>query len=122
MSKLLVVVGATGGQCRNVVSTFLKSSSYKIRGLLIKATAQPHKSWSAKAWEMVYADLNDEDSLANAFSGAVTIFTLTDFFEPFAVSGPDAAMKIEYQQGVNMTKVALRTPTLEHYIWSALPN
>jgi len=64
--------------------------------LFIKATAQPHKSWSAKAWEMVYADLNDEDSLADAFSGAATIFTVTDFFESFAVSGPDAAMKIEY--------------------------
>jgi len=45
---------------------------------------------------MVYADLNDEDSLADAFSGAATIFTVTDFFESFAVSGPDAAMKIEY--------------------------
>jgi hypothetical protein len=49
-------------------------------------------------------------------------FTMTDFLEPFAVSGPDAAMKIEYQQGVNMAKAALRIPTLEHYIWSVLPN
>jgi hypothetical protein len=47
---------------------------------------------------------------------------MTDFLEPFAVSGPDAAMKIEYQQGVNMAKAALRIPTLEHYIWSVLPN
>ena len=78
----------------------LSSSPALIRSaaLLIKSTAQPHKSWSAKAWEMVYADLNDEDSLTNAFSGVTAIFTVTDFFEPFAVSCPDTAMKIEYQQ------------------------
>jgi hypothetical protein len=86
----------------------------------IKSTAQPYKSWSGKVWEIVYADLNSEDSLANTLSDATTIFTVTDFFEPFTVSDPDTAMKIEYQQGVNMAKAALRTPTLEH--WPVLPN
>ena len=47
---------------------------------------------------------------------------MTDFFEPFAASGPEHAMKVEVQQGINLANAALATPTLKHYIWSTLPN
>jgi uncharacterized protein YbjT (DUF2867 family) len=94
---LLVVVGVTGGQGGSVVSAFLKSGSYKIRGLTHKIDSRASQKLVSQGVEMVYADLNDEESLANAFSGATAIFTVADFFEPSAVSGPDAAMNIESQ-------------------------
>lgn len=47
---------------------------------------------------------------------------MTDFFEPFATGGPEAAMKVEEAQGINMAKAAAATHTLKHYIWSTLPN
>jgi hypothetical protein len=36
--------------------------------------------------------------------------------------GPEHAMKIETAQGINLAKAAAATASLEHYIWSTLPN
>jgi NmrA-like family len=47
---------------------------------------------------------------------------VTDFFEPFGASGPEEAIKVESTQGINLANAAIRTSTLEHYIWSTLPN
>lgn len=47
---------------------------------------------------------------------------MTDFFEPFSSKGPEAAIEVEYAQGVNLAKAASATSTLKHYIWSTLPN
>lgn len=35
---------------------------------------------------------------------------------------PNEAKDIEYAQGVNMAKAASKTSTLEHFIWSTLPD
>jgi NmrA-like family len=50
------------------------------------------------------------------------IFSYTNFFEPFATSGPEIAMQVEYSQGVNLAKAASATSSVEHYIWSTLPD
>lgn len=47
---------------------------------------------------------------------------MTDFFEPFASSGPEKAIEIEITQGINIAKAASKTATLKHYVWSTLPN
>lgn len=47
---------------------------------------------------------------------------MTDFFEPFSSKGPEAAIKIETAQGINLAKAASATLTLKHYIWSTLAN
>lgn len=47
---------------------------------------------------------------------------MTDFFEPFAKHGPEVALKHEVAQGINLANAASKTPSLEHYIWSTLPN
>ena len=56
------------------------------------------------------------------FQGSYAIFAITDFFEPFSQHGPEKAMDIEVAQGINMAKAAAQTKTLEHYIWSTLPD
>ena len=54
--------------------------------------------------------------------GSNYVYAVTDFFEPFAAGGPENAVKVESAQGINLARAASKTPTLEHFIWSTLPN
>lgn len=124
MTKIVAVVGATGKQGGAVVQALLKQGEYKVRGLTRNVSSDKAKALIAQGVEAVSADLNDEASLTKAFQGATAIFAVTDFSEPFrhVPGGPDHARDTEYRQGVNMARAALQTPTLEHLIWSTLPN
>ncbi|KAI9770840.1 MAG: hypothetical protein M1839_003035 [Geoglossum umbratile] len=122
MSKLITVFGATGTQGGSVVEALLQDKSLKIRGVTRNVNSESAKSLLSKGVEVVSADLNNEDSLVKAVEGSNYIFAVTDFWEPFTSSGPEAALKIESAQGINLAKAASKTPTLEHYIWSTLPN
>jgi hypothetical protein len=122
MAKLAVIVGATGGQGNSVVGALLKDPSYKIRAITRNPSGEKGKALSAQGVEVVAANLNDEASLVKAFSGASVIFGVTDFFEPFARTDAEEAMKVEYGQGVNIVSAASKTPSLEHFIWSTLPD
>jgi len=120
--KIVSVVGATGVQGRSVIDALLKNGQFALRGL----TRNPE---SAKARELVdlgvqvvKADANDVASLTAAFEGSSVIYAVTDFFEPFAKNGPEKAVQVEVQQGINLAKAAAATSALEHYIWSTLPN
>lgn len=122
MAKLAVIVGATGGQGNSVVKALLKDPSYKVRGITRNPSSEKGKVLSAQGVEVVAADLNDEASLVKAFSGASVVYGVTDFFEPFVKTNPEEAMKVEYGQGVNIVSAASKTSTLEHFIWSTLPD
>src|ERR1700733_6035357 len=122
MAKLAVIVGATGGQGSSVVKALLKDPSYKIRGITRNPSSEKGKALSAQGVDVVAADLNDEASLLKAFSGASVIYGVTDFFEPFVKTDAEEAMKVEYGQGVNIVSAASKTSTLEHFIWSTLPD
>lgn len=124
MSKIIAVMGATGTQGGSVVSSFLKQGEYKVRGITRNANSDKAKALSAKGVEMVTADLDNEASLVKAFEGVTAVFAVTDFYDAFGKLGVDAitAMDLEYQQGVRLANAALQTPTLEHFIWSTLPD
>jgi hypothetical protein len=122
MAKLAVIVGATGGQGSSVVGALLKDPSYKIRAITRNPSSEKGKALSAQGVEVVAADLNNEASLVKAFSGASVIFGVTDFFEPFIKADTEEALKIEYDQGVNIVSAASKTSSLEHFIWSTLPD
>ncbi|KAL2814132.1 hypothetical protein BJX63DRAFT_420923 [Aspergillus granulosus] len=122
MSKLVVVVGATGTQGGSVVDALLQDPNYRVRGLTRKPDSDPAKALAAKGAEIVAADLDDESSLVAAFKDANVIFAITNFFEPAMKLGVEEGKKIEYAQATNMVKAAKQIPTLQHYIWSTLPN
>jgi hypothetical protein len=123
MSKKIVsVVGATGVQGRSVINALVNSSEYSIRALTRNPNSEKAKALASRGVEVVKADVNDVNSLIRAFRGSSIIFGMTDFFEPFAKSGPAKAVEVEVTQGVNIAKAASATETLEHYIWSTLPN
>jgi hypothetical protein len=119
---IAVVVGATGGQGGSVISAFLEDGAYQVRGITRRVHGEKAVALSKRGVEVVYADLNDLSSLVEAFKGAAVIYAVTDFFEPFAAMGPELAIKIEVQQGINLAKAASETSRLKHYIWSTLPN
>lgn len=121
-SKIVVVVGATGGQGGSVISTLLKDNSYQLRGISRNLSSPKALELTSLGVEMVEANLDDEGSLSKAFDGASIIFAVTNFFEPFATLGPQSAMEIETSWGIKMAKAASKIESLEHYIWSTLPN
>ncbi|KAH7128957.1 NmrA-like family protein-like protein [Dactylonectria macrodidyma] len=120
--KLVTVVGATGIQGGSVVEVLLKDNTYNVRGLTRNIQSDASKALAGKGAEMMTADANDYESLVTAFKDSYAIYAVTDFFEPFSQSGPEKAMEIEYKQGTNLAKAAAATSTLEHYVWSTLPD
>ncbi|KAH7140376.1 NmrA-like family protein-like protein [Dactylonectria estremocensis] len=120
--KQVTVVGATGIQGSSVVEALLKDNTYNVRGLTLNIQSDSSKALAGKGAEMMQADANDYESLVTAFEDSYAIYAVTDFFEYFSESGPESAMEIEYQQGTNLAKAASVTPTLEHYVWSTLPD
>jgi uncharacterized protein YbjT (DUF2867 family) len=78
MSKLLVVVGATGQQGGSVVDSILGDAQlrkeYKIRGTTRDPGSDKGRALAKKGVEVVAADVNDEGSLRKAFAGAYAVF------------------------------------------------
>jgi len=74
--KLIVVIGATGSQGKGIVNALVNEGSFTVRAI----TRNP-KKYSGKAHEAVYADLNDSQSLKDAFKNAYGVFVVTNFWE-----------------------------------------
>jgi len=122
MAKIVSIVGATGAQGRGVVSAFKNDPEYHIRAITRNPQSTAAQALSSQGIEVVKADANDLESLKAAFAGSHIIFGVTNFFEPFATSGPEKAVEVEVQQGINLARAAAATETLEHYVWSTLPD
>ncbi|KAK4148354.1 hypothetical protein C8A00DRAFT_39112 [Chaetomidium leptoderma] len=123
MAKIVTVVGATGAQGKGVIQAFLNNPAYQVRAITRNPSGASGQALAAQGVEVVSADLNDLASLKAAFAGSHVVFGVTNFFEPFAThQSPTKAMEIEVQQGINLAQAAAATATLEHYIWSTLPN
>ncbi|KAK3312573.1 hypothetical protein B0H66DRAFT_401159 [Apodospora peruviana] len=121
--KIVTVVGATGAQGKGVIAAFANNAAYHVRALTRNPSSPSGKALTSQGLEVVQADVNDLDSLKAAFAGSHIIYGVTNFFEPFAsLNSPEKAMEVEVQQGINLALAAASTPTLEHYIWSTLPD
>lgn len=135
--KILVVVGATGGQGSGVIHHFQHHYSHiKLRGLTRTPTSPAALSLAKTGVEMIQADLNDLASLKQAFKSANYIFAYTDFgsiISSPAVMGRFTAgdlvppigaesYKIEVQQGRNIADAAAGVPELERLVWSGLAD
>lgn len=113
MSKLVVVLGATGAQGASVVDHLLKAGGWKIRGVTRKPEGDPAKKLAAKGVEVVAADAADKESLAKAFQGAYAVFGVTNFYE----TTPEG----EVQQGKNIVDAA-KAAGVQHLVFSSLNN
>jgi uncharacterized protein YbjT (DUF2867 family) len=106
MKKTIVVIGATGSQGKGIVNALINEDSFNVRAV----TRDPEK-YTGKAGEAVYADLQDLQSLKDAFKDAYGVFVVTNFWE-----GAD-----EIAQGKNAIEAAKATG-VQHFIWSTLPD
>lgn len=122
MNKLIVVLGATGGQGGSVVDSFLQAPGWKVRGLTRNASSEKATALKAKGVEMVQGNTDDQTSLEAAFQGAHAIFAFTDYYDYFFELGPERSMARETAQGSNIARAAATIPTLERFVWSTLPN
>ncbi|KAL4926745.1 uncharacterized protein BDV17DRAFT_269007 [Aspergillus undulatus] len=124
MSKIITVIGATGIQGGSVIRALLNApnSSYTIRATTRNPSSDAAKALASQGVKVVKADLHDVDSLIAAFTGTHAIFAVTNFFENLASIGIEKSMESETEQGINLAKAASMTETLDHYIWSTLPD
>jgi uncharacterized protein YbjT (DUF2867 family) len=103
MSKLLVIIGATGKQGGSVIKSILSdpaaSKQFKLRGVTRDTSKDASKVLADQGVEMVAADLDDKASLVKAFEGAYGVYAVTDFW---ATMDKDTEVK----QGKNMADAA----------------
>jgi hypothetical protein len=122
MSKIVTVVGATGMQGGSVVQGLLSTKSYTIHAITGNRKSDKAKALFAQGVDVVEADMNNVESLQVAFIGAYAVYGVTNFFDVFPEVGKAKSVEIEVKQGINLAKAAAATASLQHYIWSTLPN
>ncbi|KAI0389458.1 NmrA-like family protein [Xylariaceae sp. FL0594] len=114
--KIITVIGATGHQGGAVAGTFLDDaklkSSWAVRAVTRDVSKESAKKLAARGAEVVAADLNDKASLVKAFTGADTVFAVTNYWEKL-----DA--KLEEEQGRSLADAA-KEAGVNHFIWSSL--
>ena len=130
--KTIVVVGATGNQGSSVAKTFLSLPKWRVRCVTRNPSSAASEALAALGAEMVQADLSDVSSLSRAFEGANAIFVNTDFWASYRAANAAAQGEAtkpsselvfdeEVMHGKNAAIAAARVPTLERFVYSALP-
>ncbi|KAM0127284.1 hypothetical protein ACHAP3_008852 [Botrytis cinerea] len=109
MSKIITIIGATGQQGGSAARVLLETKQWKVRAVTRNPNSEPAKALAAQGAELVIANVNDEASLVVAFQASNS-------------KSLDEAGTIEEAQGRALARAAARKPTLEHYIWSTIPD
>ena len=106
------MLGATGAQGGAVVTALLESGS-TVRGVTRRTDSASARRLSAAGVEVVAADLSDETSVAQAFTGVDGAYALTTPFE----DGPEA----EIAQGRTILDAALAAQ-VPHLVFSSVAD
>lgn len=114
--KLIAVVGATGAQGGGLARSILADPDglFALRAITRDPSGEKARALAEAGAEVIRADLNDVESLKEAFSGAYGAFCVTNFWETFS---PET----EVLQARNMAEAA-RAAGLRHVIWSTLED
>lgn len=115
-SKIIAVVGATGAQGGGLIRAILAhpDAGFSARAITRNPESEKAKELSALGVDVVKADLDDEASLAQAFTGAYGAFCITNFWEHFS---PDK----EIEQAAKLAAAA-KSAGVSHVIWSTLED
>jgi uncharacterized protein YbjT (DUF2867 family) len=114
--KIIAVVGATGAQGGGLVRAILadKDGEFTPRAITRNVISDKAKALAKAGADVVRADLDDEESLKRAFTGAYGAFCVTNFWEHFS---PEK----EYAQAGNMARAA-KAADVKHVVWSTLED
>src|SRR5215467_10646160 len=112
-TRIIAVVGATGTQGGSVARAILRDTAgdLAVRALTRKPSSERAQSLARQGAEVVYADLDDVESIKQAFTGAYGAYCMTDFW------GGHGDPERERVQGTSMAEAA-RCAGLQHVIRS----
>lgn len=115
-SKIIAVIGATGAQGGSLAQAILADSTHAFtcRAITRKPESDTARLLITKGAEVIAADLDDVESLKNAFTGAYGAFFVTNFWEHFSAEKEKAQAK-------NLADAA-RAVGLHHIVWSTLED
>lgn len=114
--KIIAVLGATGAQGGGLVRAILadKSGDFTARALTRDVNSDKAKKLAKLGAEVVAVDIDNEDSIKKAFTGAYGAYAVTFFWEHFS---PEK----EKSQAKSIAKAAKETG-VKHIIWSTLED
>jgi len=114
--KVIAVLGATGAQGGGLVRAILanKSGEFTARALTRNVNSDKAKALADMGAEVVAVDIDNYESLKNAFTGAYGVYAVTFFWEHFS---PEK----ETAQAGSIAKAAKET-NVKHVIWSTLED
>lgn len=114
--KIIAVLGATGAQGGGLVRSILadKSGDFTARALTRDVNSDKAKALADLGTEVVAVDIDNYESLKNAFDGAYGVFAVTFFWEHFSPAKENA-------QAESIAKAA-KAAGVKHIIWSTLED
>ena len=114
--KTIAVLGSTGSQggglCRSILAD--ADGGFACRAITRDPSKDKAKELESKGAEVVKADLDDVESLKQAFAGAHGVYAVTNFWEHF--SGEK-----EKEQAKNIAEAA-SAAGVQHVVWSTLED
>ncbi len=115
-NKKIAVVGATGAQGGGLVRAIMNDSSggFSARAITRNVNSDKAKELAKLGTEVVAADIDNLESLKEAFQGAYGAYCVTNFWEHFS---PEK----EIAQATAMATAA-KDVGLQHVIWSTLED
>ncbi|MET9268511.1 NmrA/HSCARG family protein [Kribbella sp. NPDC003557] len=125
MSKLIVVVGATGAQGGGLVRAILAdpSGDFAVRALTRNPDSGAARELAAAGAEVVAADLDDEASVRAAFDGAYGAFVVTNYWAPLTPEEEAVRTRAEMELAQAETAArAARDAGVRHLVWSTLED
>jgi uncharacterized protein YbjT (DUF2867 family) len=114
--KVIAVLGATGAQGGGLVRAILsdKSGEFTARALTRSTNSEKAKALAKMGAEVVAVDIDNPESLKQAFKGAYGIYAVTFFWEHFS---PEK----EKEEAKSIAKAA-KDAGIKHIIWSTLED
>ena len=114
--KIIAVVGATGAQGGGIARAILadKNSEFAVRAITRDVNSDKAKALAALGAEVVAADVDDLESITQAFQGAYGAYCVTFFWNHFS---PET----ENKSATNLAKAA-KAAGLKHVVWSTLED
>jgi uncharacterized protein YbjT (DUF2867 family) len=114
--KIIAVLGATGAQGGGLARAILndKKSEFKVRALTRNINSEKAKELAKSGAELKKADIDNFESLKEAFAGAYGVYAVTFFWEHLSADKEISETKL-------ISKAA-KENNVRHLIWSTLED
>jgi uncharacterized protein YbjT (DUF2867 family) len=114
--KIIAVVGATGAQGGGLVRAILDdpAGGFTVRAITRDTTSEKAKALAKLGAEVVAANVDDVESLKQAFKGAYGAYCVTFFWDHFSAEK-------ETTEATNMAYAA-KSAGVQHAIWSTFED